>query len=122
VGGPPGAGQAGKFFSECERLGRHVSGSRDSPGRRGVPRPHGPYHPPEFKGNSGLRPIEASLLHLSDAALHEGLVNRLFAPGQTRMANVAHFMCELTTSQATWGAWRGKHPVIVDVTAAREVA
>lgn len=51
---------------------------------------------------------------VSAYTLHQGQVNAIFSPGQTRMANVAHFMCELATSQAAWAAWRGKEPVIVD--------
>ena len=51
---------------------------------------------------------------VSGYALHEGLVNGLFAPGHTRMSNVAHFMCELATSPAAWEAWKGRAPVIVD--------
>lgn len=51
---------------------------------------------------------------VSAYTLHDGLVNALFAPGQTNMANVAHFMCELATGQAAWEAWRGKEPVIVN--------
>lgn len=51
--------------------------------------------------------------------VHEGLVNGLFAPGQTSMASVAHFMCELVTSDQAWAAWRGKAPVIVDAPADR---
>jgi uncharacterized protein YbjT (DUF2867 family) len=51
---------------------------------------------------------------VSEYAVHEGLVNGLFAPGSTRIANVAHFMCELVTSPETWSSWRGKLPVIVD--------
>lgn len=51
---------------------------------------------------------------VSEYALHEGLVNSLRAPGSTRMANVAHFMCELVTTPETWAAWRGKLPVITD--------
>ena len=39
----------------------------------------------------------------------------LFRPASTRMANVAHFMSDLVTDPATWAAWRGKLPVIVDV-------
>lgn len=46
--------------------------------------------------------------------LHEGLVNSLSAAGHTRMANVAHFMCELATDARAWGDWKGKLPVIVD--------
>ncbi len=49
---------------------------------------------------------------VSDYALHEGLVNSLFAPGRTNMANVAHFMCELVTNPRTWAEWKGKLPVI----------
>jgi hypothetical protein len=46
--------------------------------------------------------------------LHEGLVNGIFAPGQTNMANVAHFMCELATDPKAWADWKGKAPVIVN--------
>jgi hypothetical protein len=56
---------------------------------------------------------------VSAYAVHQGLVDGLFAPGQTRMANVAHFMCELVTDAAAWERWRGKAPVIVDAAAAR---
>jgi NAD(P)H-binding len=51
---------------------------------------------------------------VSEYTLHEGLVSSLFAPGQTSMANVAHFMCELATSPKKWSDWRGKAPVIVN--------
>jgi hypothetical protein len=54
---------------------------------------------------------------VSAYALHEGLVNGLFAPGQTRMDNVAHFMCQLVTDPQAWAAWKGKAPVIVDAAA-----
>ncbi|MBK6404622.1 MAG: SDR family oxidoreductase [Holophagales bacterium] len=54
---------------------------------------------------------------VSEYAVHEGLVNSLFAPGSTRMANVAHFMCELVTNPETWAAWRSRLPVIVDAAA-----
>lgn len=47
-------------------------------------------------------------------ALHEALVDSLFEPGSTRMANVAHFMAELVTNPETWSAWASKLPVIVD--------
>ena len=47
-------------------------------------------------------------------AVHEGLVNGLFRPGETNMANVAHFMCELATDAEAWATWRGKLPVIVN--------
>jgi uncharacterized protein YbjT (DUF2867 family) len=47
-------------------------------------------------------------------ALHEGLVDSLFRPGATNMANVAHFMCELATDPEAWATWQGKLPVIVN--------
>jgi hypothetical protein len=55
---------------------------------------------------------------VSEYTVHEGLVNSLFAPGSTRMANVAHFMCELATDAGMWAAWRGKLPVIVNTPSA----
>ena len=55
---------------------------------------------------------------VTDYALHEGLVDSLFRPGETTMANVAHFMCELATDAEVWAAWRGKLPVIVNASAA----
>lgn len=51
---------------------------------------------------------------VSEYALHEGLVNSIFAPARTHRANVAHFMCELITDPRAWDAWKGKFPVIVD--------
>ena len=51
---------------------------------------------------------------VSEYTLHESLVNSLFAPGSTNMANVAHFMCELVTNSKAWDAWQGKLPVIVN--------
>jgi NAD(P)-dependent dehydrogenase (short-subunit alcohol dehydrogenase family) len=50
----------------------------------------------------------------TEYALHEGLVDSLFRPGETNMANVAHFMCELATDADAWVTWRGKLPVIVN--------
>ena len=46
--------------------------------------------------------------------LHDGLVDGLFKPGKTNMANVADFMCELVASDTTWNDWRCKLPVIVN--------
>ena len=48
--------------------------------------------------------------------MHEQLVSSVFAPAETRMANVAHFMGELATSESTWVRWAGKFPVIIDST------
>ena len=46
--------------------------------------------------------------------LHQTLVSSLFRPDSTNMANVAHFMCELTTNPETWNDWNGKLPVIIN--------
>ena len=51
-------------------------------------------------------------------ALHEGLVDRLFHPGATNRANVAHIMCELATDPEVWAQWRGRLPVIVNASPA----
>jgi hypothetical protein len=51
---------------------------------------------------------------VSEYALHEGTVASLFKPDQTRMSQVAHFMCELACDEATWQRWVGTMPVIVD--------
>ena len=61
-----------------------------------------------------VRPDSLLEGEVSEYALHEGLVNSLFAPGSTNMANVAHFMCELVTNPRTWAAYQGKLPVIVN--------
>lgn len=47
-------------------------------------------------------------------AVHEGLVDSLFSPGRTTMRNIAHFMSELLTDDASWASWRGRLPVIVN--------
>ncbi len=54
---------------------------------------------------------------VSEYTLHEGLVNSLFAPGSTNMANVAHVLCELVTNPKTWADWKGKLPVVVNAVA-----
>jgi nucleoside-diphosphate-sugar epimerase len=57
---------------------------------------------------------------VTEYTVHEGLVDGLFAPGSTNMANVAHFMCELVATGARWERWRGKAPVIVNARAGSE--
>ena len=42
------------------------------------------------------------------------LVSSIFHPDETNMANVAHFICELTTDEHTWKRWKGGMPVIVN--------
>lgn len=55
---------------------------------------------------------------VTEYALHEGLVDGLFHPGETSMANVAHFMCQLATDPEAWATWRGRSPVIVNTSPA----
>jgi uncharacterized protein YbjT (DUF2867 family) len=63
---------------------------------------------------SAVRPDSLLEGEVGGYVLHEGLVNSLSSPGKTRMANVAHFMCELATDAKAWAEWKGKLPVIVD--------
>jgi nucleoside-diphosphate-sugar epimerase len=49
----------------------------------------------------------------ADFLVHEVLVSSLFKPDRTRMSQVAHFMCELATDDATWQRWRSRMPVVV---------
>jgi nucleoside-diphosphate-sugar epimerase len=65
-----------------------------------------------------VRPDSLKEGDVTEYALHEGLVDSLFRPGETNKANVAHFMCELATDAETWAAWRGKLPVIVNTSPA----
>ena len=62
-----------------------------------------------------VRPDSLQEGDVCEHALHEGLVDSLFSPGHTRMANVARVIAELVTAPSTWAAWRGKLPVVVDV-------
>jgi hypothetical protein len=61
-----------------------------------------------------VRPDALREGEVSEYALHEQLVDGLLRPGETRMANVAHFMCDLVTDGDVWKRWRAKLPVIVD--------
>jgi hypothetical protein len=51
---------------------------------------------------------------VSASTIHEELVNGLFVPGRTNMANIAHFRCELVTNPKTWADWQGKLLSIVN--------
>ncbi len=64
-----------------------------------------------------VRPDSLQEGDVSEYTLHEGLVNSVFSPGATNMANVAHFLCELVTNPKTWSEWKGKLPVIVNAVA-----
>jgi hypothetical protein len=61
-----------------------------------------------------VRPDSLKDGEVTEYAVREGLVNSLSRSGETNMANVAHFMCELATDAEAWAAWRGKLPVIVN--------
>lgn len=65
-----------------------------------------------------VRPDSLQEGEVSEYAMHEGLVDTVFSPGATNMANVAHVMCELVTSPALWAKWRSKLPVVVNAAAA----
>ena len=77
----------------------------------------GPNH--EFVQWAAVRPDSLLPGDVSEYTSHEGLVNSLFSPGSTNMANVAHFMCELVTNPKTWTDWRGKLPVVVNAASKR---
>jgi hypothetical protein len=61
-----------------------------------------------------VRPDSLREGDVTEYALHEGLVDSIFRPGETNRANVAHFMCELATDDRAWAGWRGRLPVIVN--------
>ena len=63
---------------------------------------------------AAVRPDSLKEGDVSPYDVHEGLVDGLFRPGCTRMANVADFMCELVADDDVWERWQGKLPVIVD--------
>jgi uncharacterized protein YbjT (DUF2867 family) len=67
---------------------------------------------------TAVRPDSLGEGDVSPYDVHDGLVDGIFRPGRTRMANVAHFMCELVTRDDVWEKWRGRLPVIVDRAAA----
>jgi nucleoside-diphosphate-sugar epimerase len=61
-----------------------------------------------------VRPDTLTEGDLAEYRVHDALVSSLFKPDSTRMSEVAHFMCELATDDATWQRWRSRMPVIVD--------
>lgn len=46
----------------------------------------------------------------------EGLVDSIFKPGRSTMANVASFIADLATEPNVWAKWEGRMPVITDST------
>ncbi len=67
-----------------------------------------------------VRPDTLEEGDVGEYVVHEAIVSSLFRPDHTRMANVAHFMCELVTDDTTWERWRGRMPVVVDAEPAEE--
>ncbi len=63
---------------------------------------------------SVVRPDSLREGEVSEYEAHDGLVNGVFSPGKSRMANVAHFMCELVTNPEAWARWKGRLPVLTD--------
>jgi uncharacterized protein YbjT (DUF2867 family) len=63
---------------------------------------------------TAVRPDSLKEGDTSPYDVREGLVDSLFRPSQTRMANVADFMCELVGDDDIWARWQGRLPVIVD--------
>jgi NAD(P)-dependent dehydrogenase (short-subunit alcohol dehydrogenase family) len=51
---------------------------------------------------------------VSEYSMHAELVDTLFKPGSTNMANVAHCMCEMVTDTKVWDTWKGQLPVVVN--------
>src|SRR5512138_849668 len=80
----------------------------------------GPGHP--FVQWVAVRPDTLLEGEVTEYAVHDGLVDSVFAPGKTNMANVAHFMCELVTNPKTWSDWKGKLPVISNAEASSVAA
>lgn len=66
---------------------------------------------------AAVRPDTLLKGDVSGYVLHENLVSSLFAPDNTNMANVAHFICELAANPEVWDRWRGKLPVIFNASA-----
>lgn len=62
-----------------------------------------------------IRPDTLIEEDVSKYTMHDGLVNSLFAPGNTNIANVAHFMCELVVNPKTWADWKNKLPVLLNI-------
>jgi uncharacterized protein YbjT (DUF2867 family) len=61
-----------------------------------------------------VRPDTLVAGNVCEYAVHHGLVSGLFAPAETAMANVAHFICVLVTDAAAWRDWMCGMPVIVN--------
>ena len=69
-----------------------------------------------------VRPDTLKEGDVGEYVVHDAIVSSLFRPDHTRMAHVAHFMCELVTDDATWERWRSRMPVVVDAEPVEERA
>ena len=69
-----------------------------------------------------VRPDTLKEGDVDEYVVHDAIVSSLFRPDHTRMAHVAHFMCELVTDDVTWERWRSRMPVVVDAEPAKEKA
>lgn len=67
-----------------------------------------------------VRPDTLKEGDVGEYVVHDSIVSSLLRPDHTRMAHVAHFMCELVTDDTTWQRWRSCMPVIVDAVPADE--
>ena len=56
---------------------------------------------------------------VTEYRLSDELVSSVFKADETNMANVAHFMCELTTNASAWQRWKAKMPVILNAGSAK---
>jgi len=61
-----------------------------------------------------VRPNTLTECDLAEYWVHDEPQSLLSTPDHTRMADVAHFMCELVTNDEAWQRWRGRMPLIVD--------
>ena len=61
-----------------------------------------------------VRPDTLVAGDVCEYAVHQGLASSLFAPAQTAMANVAHFICVQVTDATAWREWMCGMPVIVN--------
>lgn len=64
-----------------------------------------------------VRPETLTEGEVTSYTVHRNLVTSLFKSDTSRMANVAHFLCELACEEPLWDEWKGRLPVIVDVPA-----
>jgi hypothetical protein len=102
------AGRTGPAHPHEQRLGQPPGGPRATAWRDRAGTGH------RFVRWVVVRPDTLLEGEVTGYSLHGALVDGLFKPGSTNMANVAHFMCELATDPDTWDEWSGRLPVVVN--------